>query len=447
MDNKSKTPKYMILTHGCQMNVYDSEVLSGHLQNMGYTPTVKEDEADILIINTCAVRKKAEEKVFSRLGKLRQLKKKKPEMIMVLWGCMVQQENIAKKIKEKFGFIDLIGGTHSLGRFPDLLEKARTSSRTVLDLETTGERENLPIKRGHKIKALVPISYGCSNFCSYCIVPYVRGPEISRPPQNIIHEVKELVDEGYKEITLLGQNVNSYGRGLEQKIDFADLLLVLDRLEGKFLIRYMTSHPRDFSEKIIRTIQEGQKICEHFHLPLQSGSNNVLKLMNRGYSREYYLELVTKIREMVKNSSITTDIIVGFPGEEERDFEDTVDMLEKVRFDAAYIFVYSPRKGTKAAEMEDQVPADVKKRRIVLINEIQSRISLEINQQLLGTEQLVLVEGKSKTDTNFYTGRTRTNKIVHFSTKKNLLGMFVNVEIIGAKSWTLTGKFKEIVLA
>ncbi len=366
---------------------------------------------------------------------------------MVLWGCMVQQESVVKKIKEKFSFIDLIGGTHSLGRFPDLLEKARTCSQPVIDLELAGDRENLPIKRSHKIKALVPISYGCDNFCSYCIVPYVRGPEISRPPQNIINEVKELVENGYKEITLLGQNVNSYGRGLEQKIDFADLLMALDRLEGSFYIRYMTSHPRDFSEKIIQAIKEGQKICEHFHLPLQSGSNNILKSMNRGYSREYYLDLIKKIREMVKSNAITTDIIVGFPGEKESDFEDTLDMLEKVRFDAAYIFIYSPRKGTKAAEMEEQIPSDVKKRRIMLVNEIQSKISSEINQQLVGTEQLVLVEGKSKTDANFYTGRTRTNKIIHFAAGENLLGKFVNVDITEAKPWTLTGKFKEIILA
>jgi tRNA-2-methylthio-N6-dimethylallyladenosine synthase len=439
------TKKYHILTYGCQMNVYDSEVLSGYLENMGYDHTEKEEEADVLIINTCAVRKKAEEKVFSRLGKLRPLKEKNPGMLMVLWGCMVQQESAAQKVKEKYGFVDLVAGTHSLGRFPDLLEKARVSPRTILDLETEEEREDLPIKRGHKAKAWVPISHGCNNFCSYCVVPYVRGPEKSRPLQKILNEVKELVDNGYKEITLLGQNVNSYGKDLDQEMDFADLLNILDHLEGRFQIRYMTSHPRDFSEKIIRTIQHSQKICEHFHLPLQSGSNNVLKLMNRGYSREYYLGLVEKIRVLVQNSSVTTDIIVGFPGEEEKDFEDTLEMLEKVRFDAAYTFIYSPRKGTKATEMKGQVSSDIKKKRIVTLNEIQSRISMEINQQLLGTEQVVLVEGRSKTDPNVYTGRTRTNKIVHFSTNENLLGMFVNVEITAAKSWTLTGNFKNKV--
>ena len=332
-----------------------------------------------------------------------------------------------------------------MGRFPESMEKVRLSPRTVLALETAEERENLPIKRGHQIRAWVPISHGCSNFCSYCIVPYVRGAEKSRPPENIINEVKTLVDNGYKEITLLGQNVNSYyGRRLKENIDFADLLHTLDRLEGRFLIRYMTSHPRDFSEKIIRTIQQGQKICEHFHLPLQSGSDNILKLMNRGYSRDYYLDLIKKIRELIRDSAITTDIIVGFPGEEEKDFEDTLDLLEKIRFDAAFTFVYSPRKGTAATEMKRQVPADIKKKRIVALNEIQDRISQEINQLLLGTEQLVLVEGKSKTNPNLYTGRTRTNKIVHFPAKEDLLGKFVIVEITEAKPWTLTGDFKNI---
>ncbi|RJX27611.1 MAG: tRNA (N6-isopentenyl adenosine(37)-C2)-methylthiotransferase MiaB [Dethiobacter sp.] len=446
MENfKINTKKYHISTYGCQMNVYDSEVLSGYLENMGFMPTEKEEDADVLIINTCAVRKKAEEKVFSLLGKLRPLKKKNPGILIVLWGCMVQQESIAQKVKERYGFVDLVAGTHSLGRFPDLLEKARVSPRTVLDLEIGEEREHLPIKRGHQIKAWVPISHGCNNFCSYCIVPYVRGPEKSRPPQNIINEVRELVNDGYREITLLGQNVNSYGKDLEQEISFADLLNTLDRLEGRFHIRYMTSHPRDFSEKLIRTIQQSQKICEHFHLPLQSGSNKVLKLMNRGYTREYYLELVAKIRDLVQNSAVTTDIITGFPGEEEKDFEETLDMLEKVRFDAAYTFVYSPRKGTKATEMEGQVTSDIKKKRIIILNELQSRISMEVNQQLLGTEQVVLVEGRSKTDPNVYTGRTRTNKIVHFSTsEKNLLGMLVNVDITEAKSWTLTGNYKNI---
>ncbi len=443
--SKYRSKKYHISTYGCQMNVYDSEILAGYLENMNYTFTEEEEDADVLIINTCAVREKAEEKVFSKLGRLRSLKIAKPEMNLVLWGCMVQQENVIRRIKNKFGFVDLAAGTHSLKRFPELLEKARLSPKTVFDLETEEEKEELPIKRGHNIKAWVPVTYGCNNFCSYCIVPHVRGLEKSRLPQNIINEVKGLIVKGYKEITLLGQNVNSYGKGLKQNINFAELLNLLDRLEGQFLIRYLTSHPRDFSDDIISIIQQGQKICEHFHLPLQSGSNNILDLMNRGYTREYYLELIEKIRNQVANNSITTDIIVGFPGETKKDFEDTLDMLEKIRFDAAYIFVYSPRKGTKAAKMKKQVPENIKKRRIVLLNEIQNKISMEINKLLLGTEQQILVEGKSKTDPSVFTGRTRTNKIVHLSADKNLIGKFVNVEITETKSWTLAGNLKHII--
>lgn len=432
---------YCLETYGCQMNVYDSEVLSGYLENMGYLPVAKEEDSDILLINTCAVRQKAEEKVFSRLGRLRSLKKIKPHMLIIFWGCMAQQKRVAQKIRERFSFIDLVAGPHSLGRFPELLEKARYSTRTVVSVEEEGEREGFPVKRMHRIKAWVPISHGCNNYCTYCIVPYVRGPEKSRLPQKIIGEVEELVKKDYKEITLLGQNVNSYGKDLAQEIDFADLLQTLDRLEGLVHLRFMTSHPRDFNEKIIQTIRRGEKICEHIHLPLQSGSNRVLALMNRGYTREYYLTLTHKIANQIPSYSLTTDLIVGFPGEEEKDFEETLDLVEKIRFDAAYTFVYSPRPGTKAAHMKGQVAPEIKKKRIMLLNEIQNKISLEKNQQLLGTEQIVLVEGKSKTDARTYTARTRTNKIVHFTSHENLLGELIAVEIIEAKPWTLTGKY------
>ncbi|MDO9536432.1 MAG: tRNA (N6-isopentenyl adenosine(37)-C2)-methylthiotransferase MiaB [Bacillota bacterium] len=434
--------RYFILTYGCQMNVFDSEVISGHLEGMGFMPAENEEEADVLVINTCAVRKKAEDKVLSKLGKLKFLKEQKSTMTIVLWGCMAQQENIAKRVRERYGFIDLVGGTHSLGRFPELLEKARVSRRVVVDIDTVGEREDLPIRRGHSFKAWIPISYGCNNYCTYCIVPHVRGPEKSRPPQSIIDEVKALAANGYKEITLLGQNVNSYGKDLKEEVDFADLLKSLDSLDGLVHIRYMTSHPRDFNEKVIRTIQEGEKICEHFHLPIQSGSDKVLKLMNRGYTREYYLELIHNIKGIMDNFSITSDFIVGFPGEEEKDFEDTIDLMKEVEFDAAYTFIYSPREGTEALKMDGQIEPDVKKKRILTLNQIQGNISLEKNRQLLGTKQEVLVEGRSKTNPEKYTGRTRTNKIVHFFSNENLLGMLVNVKIIEAKSWTLTGEYK-----
>jgi tRNA-2-methylthio-N6-dimethylallyladenosine synthase len=432
--------RYYILTYGCQMNVYDSEVLSGYLESMGYIPANSEEDADVLIINTCAVRQKAEEKVLSKLGKLRSFKKRNPEMLLVLWGCMMQQKGIAEKISNKYKFISLIGGPHSLQRFPQLLEKAQTSSKTLIDTSIEGEKEHPHIKRGHSFKAWIPISHGCNNFCTYCVVPYVRGPEISRSPAKIIQEVKELSKKGYKEITLLGQNVNSYGKDLKEDVDFADLLQHLDGIEGLFRIRYMTSHPRDFNDRIIDIIANGEKICEHFHLPVQSGSNKILKLMNRGYTRDYYLELIDKIRSRVANCSITSDIIVGFPGEKEKDFKDTLDLMQKVQFDAAYIFIYSPRKGTKALEMAGQVSPEIKKERIKELNKIQSIISLNKNRDLLGTKQEILVEEKSKTNPNMLTGRTRTNKIVHVSSNGNLLGKLVDVEITEAKSWTLTGK-------
>lgn len=441
MNRQDWSPKkYFILTYGCQMNVFDSEVLSGHLEAMGYSPANSEEETDVLLINTCAVRQKAEEKVLSKLGRLRSLKKKNPEMLLVIWGCMVQQKEIAEQISSRYNFIDLIGGPHSLERFPKLIEKARTSSKTVIDINDEGERDHPQIKRGHDFKAWVPISHGCNNYCTYCIVPYVRGPERSRPAERIIQEVRELTKDGYKEITLLGQNVNSYGKDIKEGLDFADLLQQLDAIEGLARIRYMTSHPRDFSDKIIRTIEKSRKICEHFHLPVQSGSNKILKLMNRGYTREYYLELINKIKGRIEHCSITSDIIIGFPGEEEADYQDTLDLIQKVQFDAAYIFIYSPRKGTKAAEMQNQVDPEIKKDRIKRLNLIQSKISFDKNRQLLGTKQEILVEERSKTNPYMITGRTRTNKIVHLSSEGNLFGQLVDVEIVEAKSWTLTGK-------
>ncbi|MGI6328215.1 MAG: tRNA (N6-isopentenyl adenosine(37)-C2)-methylthiotransferase MiaB [Dethiobacteria bacterium] len=441
MNRQDWSPKkYFILTYGCQMNVFDSEVLSGHLEAMGYSPANSEEETDVLLINTCAVRQKAEEKVLSKLGRLRFLKKKNPEMLLVIWGCMVQQKEIAEQISSRYNFIDLIGGPHSLERFPKLIEKARTSSKTVIDINDEGERDHPQIKRGHDFKAWVPISHGCNNYCTYCIVPYVRGPERSRPAERIIQEVRELTKDGYKEITLLGQNVNSYGKDIKEGLDFADLLQRLDTIEGLARIRYMTSHPRDFSDKIIRTIEKSRKICEHFHLPVQSGSNKILKLMNRGYTREYYLELINKIKGRIEHCSITSDIIIGFPGEEEADYQDTLDLIQKVQFDAAYIFIYSPRKGTKAAEMQNQVDPEIKKDRIKRLNLIQSKISFDKNRQLLGTKQEILVEERSKTNPDMITGRTRTNKIVHLSSEGNLFGQLVDVEIVEAKSWTLTGK-------
>ena len=437
--------KYNILTYGCQMNVYDSEVLAGHLEGMGYRAAGDGEAADVLILNTCAVRKKAEDKVFSRLGMVRELKKNNPQMIVVLWGCMAQQKGMAALLKGRFKFIDLICGPNSLERFPELLERVRVRNfkKTLVDLEMSGERESFPVKRTEGVKAWVPISHGCNNFCSYCVVPYVRGPEISRKPENIIKEIEELINTGYKEITLLGQNVNSYGKDLHGEYSFAYLLRRLEGMADFLRIRFMTSHPRDFSPEIIRAIAESKNVCEHIHLPLQSGSDRILKDMNRGYTRDYYLGLIDKIREMIPESSITTDIIVGFPGEEEEDYNLTLEIMNKVRFDAAYTFVYSPRKGTKAAEMKNQISAEIKKKRITRLNTVQNQIVLEKNEPLVGSVQEILVEGMSKTDEQMYIGRTRTNKIVHFpladNSSEDLTGKFVNIKIQEAGPWSLSG--------
>lgn len=434
--------KYFICTMGCQMNLYDSEVLAGYLESMGFISASGEEEADVLVLNTCAVRQKAEEKVFSKLGMWRTHKDNKPKMLMILWGCMVQQKGKAAFIRKRYPYIDLIGGPHALGRFPELFEEAAIARTTVIAAEEEGGRNReFPVKRKNAIFAWVPISYGCNNFCSYCIVPYVRGPEKSRPPAEIVAEIESLAGSGYQEITLLGQNVNSYGKDLPDTPDFADLLKKITPIQGLLRVRYMTSHPRDFTEKMIQTVALEPKICEHFHLPLQAGSNHILALMNRGYTREAYLELISKIRETVPSCSITTDFIVGFPGEKDQDFTMTLDMLEKVRFDAAFTFIYSPREGTKAAEMPEQLPAAEKRARLILLNKRQAEISQEINAQLLGTKQEILVEGKSKTDPNHFSGRTRTNKIVHFQCEAARAGSLVKVEINEAKAWTLRGKY------
>lgn len=435
--------KYYINTMGCQMNVYDSEVIAGYLDSMGFIPVTIEEEADILILNTCAVRKKAEEKVLSRLGMWRTLKENNRRMLMVVWGCMVQQPGMAEQIRKRFSHIDLIGGPNVLGRFPHLIEEASISAKPVVALEEEERRgREFPVKRGHAVFAWVPISYGCNNYCTYCIVPYVRGPEKSRPPGEILQEVEGLSREGFKEVTLLGQNVNSYGKDLqpEQNIDFADLLQETAKIPGLRRIRYMTSHPRDFTEKMINTVAAESVVCEHFHLPLQAGSDRILSLMNRGYTRDSYLELVSNIREKVPNCSITTDLIAGFPGENEKDFALTLDMMEKVRFDAAFTFVYSERQGTRAATMPEQVPTAEKRARIIALNELQTEISQAINNNLLGTKQELLVEGKSKTDGTHYSGRTRTNKIVHFPANSVAEGELVTVKITEAKAWTLYGR-------
>lgn len=434
--------KYKIETWGCQMNEHDSEVIAGMLEDMGYQPTDDENVADVVILNTCCVREKAESKVFGRLGTLKRLKQNNPGVILGVCGCMMQQPEMAEKIRKRMPHMDLIFGTHNIHELPQLIKKAQESQTTQVEVwQREGEViEDLPIRRFHGVKAFVNIMYGCNNFCTYCIVPYVRGRERSRQPEDIVAEIKDLVQHGYREVMLLGQNVNSYGKDLSQNIDFADLLQQVNEIEGLDRIRFMTSHPRDFTDKLIDILASCERVCEHYHLPVQAGSTRILKKMNRGYSKEEYLRLVEKIRDKVPQASITTDIIVGFPGETEADFNETIDVVQRVRFDGAYTFIYSPRPGTPAAKMEEQVPEEVKKERFQKLLELVNSITEEINHRLVGRTLPVLFEGTSKYDENIIAGRTRTNKIVHVPGTKDLIGKIYPVRITEAQMFSLSGE-------
>lgn len=435
---------YTMQVLGCQMNERDAETLRGFLDEIGYVETDKPEGVDLVIMNTCAVRKKAEEKVFGRIGRLGQLKQENPEMLIAICGCMVQQEEMAKKIVKSYPFVDLIFGTHNIAAFPELLQRAAESNKPVLDLwEEAGEVvEGLPVSRRDGIKAWVNITYGCNNFCSYCIVPYVRGRERSRKPDDIIEEIKDLAQRGYVEVTLLGQNVNSYGKDLAENLDFADLLTRVDRETGIKRIRFMTSHPRDFNEKLAKAIAEGRNICEHVHLPIQSGSNRVLAMMNRGYTREHYLGLVELLRRYVPHCALSTDLIVGFPGETDEDFEQTLALLDQIGFDLAYTFLYSQRTGTPAAEMPGQIAHEVKKERFQKLVGVQNKWSRKHNEALMGKTVEVLVEGPSKTDSGVMTGRTRGSKTVNFTGVGSKSGDLANVEITDARTWSLVGRIR-----
>ncbi len=433
---------FYTLTFGCQMNEHDSEVLAGMLDQMGFNKATSEEEADLLIINTCAVREKAEQKVLGKIGTLRSLKQNNPNMKIAVCGCMVQQERVANKIYRDFDHVDLIFGTHNINNFPSFLETIVTRNKRLKEISQDDSQvfENLPHQREDSVSAWVVISYGCDNFCKYCIVPYVRGQQRSRQPEHIKAEVKELARKGFREITLLGQNVNSYGKDLQGDISFITLLQNLENVEGIDRIRFMTSHPRDFDYKLVDIIKNSDKICEHFHLPVQAGSNKILKHMGRGYTREHYIELTDYIKKEIPGASITTDIIVGYPGETESDFNDTIDLLQRVQFDSAFTFIYSKRSGTPAAEMEEQVDEATKKERINQLISVQQDISQQKNLHLQGETVEVLVEGVSKNNEEMMTGRTRTDKVVHFPGDKNLIGKLVDIEINKAHSWTLHGE-------
>ncbi|MBV4446244.1 tRNA (N6-isopentenyl adenosine(37)-C2)-methylthiotransferase MiaB [Clostridium tyrobutyricum] len=436
------TKNFFIETWGCQMNEEDSEKLSGMLKSIGYTKTTQKDTADIIIFNTCCVRENAELKVYGNLGMLRKLKKNNPELIIAVCGCMMQQKNMAKDIIKRFPFVDIIFGTHNAYKFPEYLNRVRYGEKSIIEIQNKedGIVEGIPIDRESNIKGFVTIMYGCNNFCTYCIVPYVRGRERSRSPENIENEIKSMVEKGYKEITLLGQNVNSYGKNLNPKISFAQLLRRINNIDGIERIRFMTPHPKDFTDDVIEAIKQCDKICEHIHLPVQSGSTRILKKMNRNYSKEQYLKVVDKIKRSIPNAAITTDIIVGFPGETELDFEETLDLAKKVQYDSAFTFIYSKRKGTPADEMGEQISDDIKHERFNRLVDVINNSSAKNNKLYLGKSEEVLVEGLSKNDNTKLMGRTRTGKLVNFLGNSDNIGKLTNVHINSTNSFSLSGE-------
>lgn len=436
-------PKYIIQTFGCQMNEHDSEKLCAMLDSMGYEQGMMVEECDLIIYNTCAVRENAELKVFGNLGHLKLAKKKNPDLKIAVCGCMMQQPHVVKEIKSKYKHVDLVFGTHNLYKFPELLTKSMESEKILVDVwDVDGEVvEGLKSNRKFELKAYVNIMYGCNNFCTYCIVPYTRGRERSRTPEDILHEIKELVSNGTKEVTLLGQNVDSYGKTLDNPMTFAELLRKVNEVEGLERIRFMTSHPKDISDEVIYAIRDCDKVCEFLHLPVQCGSSSLLKKMNRHYTKEQYLEIIEKAKKEIPDIAFSTDLMIGFPGETEEDVLDTIDVVEKVRYDTAFTFIYSKRKGTPAAEMENQIPEDVKHERFNRVLNKVNEIIGEINQSYIGKTVEILVEGKSKTDDNRFMGRTRQNKLVNFDAKsQDLIGKLINVEIINATGFSLIGK-------
>lgn len=434
--------RYHVRTYGCQMNEHDSETISGILEQMGYTASEDVEDADVVLFNTCAIRENAEDKVFGELGNMKRIKNNNPNLILGVCGCMSQEEKVVNKILKSYQHVDLVFGTHNIHRLPELLREAIYSKEMVIEVwSKEGDIvENMPKIREGNTKAWVNIMYGCDKFCTYCIVPYTRGKERSRRPEDVIAEVRDLARQGFKEITLLGQNVNAYGKDFEDiTYGFGDLLDEIRKIDIP-RVRFTTSHPRDFDDHLIEVLSKGGNLVEHIHLPVQSGSSEVLKRMARKYTREHYLELVRKIKAAIPNVALSTDIIVGFPGETDEQFEETLSLVEEVRYDSAYTFIYSPREGTPAAGMEDNVPMEVKKERLYRLNETVARIGLEQNKKLEGSVQEVLVEGVSKTNDKVLAGRTRTNKLVHFAGDESMIGQYVHVKIHEAKTWTLHGE-------
>jgi len=436
-----RKPTFSVNTFGCQMNARDSEKLTGILLSLGYEEIESED-ADFVIYNTCTVRENANVRVYGRLGSLKPFKARNPHMMIALCGCMMQEPEVVAKIKQSYRFVDIVFGTHNIFKLAELMCNRFENGKMTIDVweDTTQIVEDLPNERKFVFKSGVNIMFGCNNFCSYCIVPYVRGRERSRKPEDIINEIKRLVADGVVEVMLLGQNVNSYGKNLENPMSFAELLREIEKIEGLERIRFMTSHPKDLSDELIETMASSKKICKHLHLPLQSGSSRVLKVMNRKYTKEQYLELVDKIRAAVPDIALTTDIIVGFPGETEEDFLETMDVVRKVRYDSAFTFLYSKRTGTPAAAMDNQIPETVAKERFDrLLKEVQD-IAAEVTGKDAGRIMDVLVEDINRQDSEFVTGRLSNNSVVHFKGGEELIGKIVNVKLTEAKGFYYLGE-------
>ncbi|WP_338106678.1 tRNA (N6-isopentenyl adenosine(37)-C2)-methylthiotransferase MiaB [Mordavella massiliensis] len=433
---------FHVTTFGCQMNARDSEKLEGILRKVGYIEEADEEKADFVIYNTCTVRENANQRVYGRLGQLGHAKKSNPHMMIALCGCMMQEPQVVEKLKKSYRFVDIIFGTHNIYKFAELIAARMESDRMVIDIWKDTDRivEDLPVARKYPFKSGVNIMFGCNNFCSYCIVPYVRGRERSRDPKMIIREIEKLAADGVVEVMLLGQNVNSYGKTLDQPMTFAQLLEEVEKVDGIRRIRFMTSHPKDLSDELIEVMGRSEKICRHLHLPLQSGSSRILKKMNRRYTKEQYLDLVDRIRAAVPDISLTTDIIVGFPGETEEDFLETLDVVRRVRYDSAFTFIYSKRTGTPAAAMEEQVPQDVVKDRFDrLLREVQD-ISAQVCAVHEGTVQEVLAESVNDHDPSLLTGRMSNNLLVHFPGDPSLIGRLVKVRLVTCRGFYYLGE-------
>nr|WP_207724672.1 tRNA (N6-isopentenyl adenosine(37)-C2)-methylthiotransferase MiaB [Blautia difficilis] len=437
-------PAFFIQNAGCQMNSLQTETVAGIVKKMGYEEVSREEDADVVIYNTCTVRENANLKIYGHLGHLKSIKKQKKEMKIVLFGCMMQEPEVIEKIHKDYSFVDLVFGTHNFHKFPELFYRSLNTEGQIIDVWKESDEivEGMPADRKYSFKTGVNIMFGCNNFCSYCIVPYVRGREKSREPEAILQEIRELVADGVTEVMLLGQNVNSYGKTLENPITFAQLLQQVEEIEGLKRIRFMTSHPKDLSEELIETMAKSKKVCHHLHLPMQSGSSRILKIMNRRYDKEKYLELVQKIRTAIPDISLTTDIIVGFPGETEEDFRDTLDVVDKCDFDTAFTFIYSKRSGTPAAKMENQIPEDVVKDRFDRLLSLVQEKGRQASSRFQGTVQEILVEEESK-EKGIYTGRTEYNLLVHFPGCRDLLGKYVKVRLDTCKGFYYFGTLVE----